>query len=45
MTAKIEYNIAGTKACRKKGSTDTRVGISTKVGIRASSNKDIFGLF
>ena len=41
----MECSIVNTKACRKKGSTDTRVGIGTKVGIRASSNKDIFGLF
>ena len=41
----MERSVAGTRAYCKKGSTNTRVGISTKVGIRANSNKDIFGLF
>ena len=45
LTAKIECSVVGIKACRKKGGTDTRVGINTKVGIRASFSKDIFGLF
>ena len=40
----MEYSVASTGACRGKGGTDTRVGISTKVGIEASSNKDIFRL-
>ena len=40
----MECSVANTRACREKGSTDTRVGINTRVGIRASSNKDIFGL-
>ena len=44
MTAKIECSVAGTGACHKKSSTDTRVGIDTKVGIGASSSKDIFRL-
>jgi hypothetical protein len=41
----MEYSVVSTKAYRKKCGTDTRVGISTKVGIRASFNKDIFRLF
>ena len=45
MTAKIEYSIANTRACREKGSTDTRVGIGTKIDIKTSSSKDIFRLF
>ena len=40
----MECSVANAGACRKKGSTDTRVGIGTRVGIRASSSKDIFGL-
>ena len=41
----MECSIANTKAYYKKGGTNTRVGISTKIGIRASSSKDIFRLF
>ena len=41
----MECNVVGVGACREKGGTDTRVGIGTKVGIRASFGKDIFGLF
>ena len=41
----MEYSIASAGACREKGGTDTRVSINTKVGIGASSNKDVFGLF
>ena len=37
-------NIAIVKAYHKKGNINTRVGISNKVGIGASSSKDIFGL-
>ena len=40
----MECSVASAGACREKGGTDTRVGINTKVGIRASSSKDIFGL-
>ena len=45
MTAKIEYSVVSARACCKKGGIDTRVGINTKVGIRASFNKDVFRLF
>ena len=38
-------SVASTKACRKKGGTSTKVAISAGVSIRASSSKDIFGLF
>jgi hypothetical protein len=37
-------SVADTRACHKKGSTSIRVAIGAKIGIRASSNKDIFGL-
>jgi hypothetical protein len=37
-------NIADTGACYKKSGTSTKVAISTGVGIKASSNKDTFGL-
>ena len=40
----MEHSVAGVRACREKGSTDTRVGISTRVGIKANSSKNIFGL-
>ena len=40
----MEYSIVSTRACREKGSTDTRVGISAKVGIKASFSKDVFRL-
>ena len=40
----MEYSIANTGACCKKGSTNTKVGISAKVGIKANSSKDIFKL-
>ena len=40
----MECNVVGVGACREKGGTDTRVGISTRVGIGASSSKDIFRL-
>ena len=45
MTAKMKYSITSTKACYKKGGTDTRININTKVGIKANSSKNIFGLF
>jgi hypothetical protein len=38
-------NIAGTKAYCEKGSTNTRVAISAKVGIKTSFSKDVFRLF
>ena len=38
-------SVAGTKAYYKKGGTSTKVAIGTKVGIRASFNKNIFRLF
>ena len=41
----MEYSVVGTEACREKSGTDTRVGISTKIGIGANSSKDIFRLF
>ena len=41
----MECRVASTKACCEKGSTNTRVGIGARVGIRASSSKDIFRLF
>ena len=41
----MERSIVGARACREKGGTNTRVGISAKVGIGVSSGKDIFGLF
>ena len=40
----MEYNIAGTKTYYEKGSINTRVGIGTKVGIKANFSKDIFRL-
>ena len=45
MAAEIGYSVIGAKACHKKGGISTRVAISTKVGIGASSNKNIFRLF
>jgi hypothetical protein len=44
LTAKMGYSIANAGACYKKGGTNIRVAISTKVGIKASSSKDIFRL-
>ena len=41
----MEYSVVGTETCREKSSTDTKVNISTGVGIKANSNKNIFGLF
>ena len=41
----MECSVASTRACREKGGTNTRVNIGTKVGIEASSSKDIFRLF
>ena len=41
MTAKMEYSIVNAKTCHKKGGTNTRVGISIKVGIGVSFSKDI----
>src|SRR6266576_5439396 len=43
LTAKTGSNIAIVKAYRKKGSSGTKVGISGRAGIGASSSKDIFG--
>ena len=40
----MKCSIAGTRACREKGGTNTRVDISTRAGIGASSSKNIFGL-
>ena len=40
----MECSVAGTRACREKGGINTRVSIGTRVGIWASSNKDVFGL-
>ena len=40
----MECSVASTRACREKGSTNTRVGIGTEVGIGASFSKDIFRL-
>jgi hypothetical protein len=37
-------SVADTRAYRKKGGTSTRVAISTKAGIKASSSKDAFRL-
>ena len=41
----MECSIVSTRACREKGGTDIRVGINTRVDIRANFNKDIFRLF
>jgi hypothetical protein len=38
------YSIADAKAYYKKSSISIRVAIGTKVGIRASFNKDVFRL-
>ena len=36
--------MAVVKACREKGGSGARVGISGRVGIGASFGKDVFGL-
>ena len=41
----MERSVARTRTYYKKSSTNTKVGISTRVDIRASSGKDIFRLF
>jgi hypothetical protein len=38
------HSVANARACHKKSSTSTRVAISAKTGIGASSNKDAFRL-
>jgi len=38
-------NVAVVRACREKGGVSARVGISGRVGIGASSSKDLFRLF
>ena len=45
MTAKIGSGITIVRAYCKKGSINNKVCISSKIGIRASFNKNIFRLY